>query len=73
MNKWTKLGFFLQLQTLAKSSQNQLQHLFLSESVCTKLARDKFNAVDWWKQRDLGWPIAYSVTSYFLQRSYDIE
>jgi len=46
MNKWTKLAFFLHLHTLAKSSQNQLEHLFLSESACTKLARDKFNAVD---------------------------
>ena len=46
MNERTKLAFFLQLQTLAKSSQNQLEHLVLSERVRTKLAGNDFDTVD---------------------------
>ena len=37
MNERTKLAFFLQLQTLAKSSQNQLEHLVLSERMRVKI------------------------------------
>ena len=46
MDEKTKLAVFLRLQTLAKSSQNQMEHLILSERMRTKLASEEFNAVD---------------------------
>jgi len=45
MNEQTKLAFFTHLQTLAKSSQNQLEHLVLSERVRTKLSTGEFHAI----------------------------
>ena len=46
MDEKTKLAVFLRLQTLAKSSENQMEHLILSERMRTKLASEEFNAVD---------------------------
>jgi len=46
MDEKTKLAFFLRLQALAKSSENQMEHLLLSECVRTKLAGEDFSRVD---------------------------
>ena len=46
MDEKTKLAFFLRLQTLAKSSENQMEHLILSERMRSKLASEEFSAVD---------------------------
>ena len=46
MDEKTKLAFFLRLQTLAKSSENQMEHLILSERMRTKLASEEFSAAD---------------------------
>jgi len=46
MDEKTKLAVFLHLQTLAKSSENPMEHLILSERMRTKLASEEFNAVD---------------------------